>query len=857
MKPAQQAENWDDQQNHLKKKVAQATDTALKEGSQWAVQKIFVAKHNLKLAKEVHSKAAAQAEETDGSESERLLPQAQKRKKSKEEKYQAKLHKLVAKFQIADDPETAQKYQRKMAKLRRKLRNIDRLRQLARAKLAAIKLKATNMHRDFKSVHKPMMSELQSLNEDMQAKITKLNAGKAEKDEKVTRAKILGEQKAALELKVKQDEQNKAEKERATKAYEAQLSKTTAEEALMAGEQTSATSKMASAEATLKQDTQDANNAKLVSETTRRHMQELQRQIEEAILANQTHHVLAMQDAMAESRKHLQSANVVTNSAVAAAETAKEAVKSAERLALVNDDMDAQKYEIALEHAKKAITLQRHNETLAEQEVRAAKNNVSAQLTKFQMLSAQADRNTTAIAEAQASFRIDQSTLRAKKNRLFTEQVKVNNTVNSEMEDKQMIAEQAATKNMNQQVSVEKLDSHRLQTEIRDTKEEEAIAEDSEKKDRAALKTEAAAIDKETKREEEKGPTLKLVGQDNALEAAEQKRTEQTKAKITQVKYTADMELAKLRNMEVQVKALTTQARLNAEESVKIDKSKRSIAPLMKQEGTIQAQELVATIPEEKILFRTQAKGISDKIAKLTQEQDAAQDKNLKENSRLQSFWGESHDNLRSVEVARQSLELQAGASLSLAQYAQARSEVAQIATSADHVKHELTQAQIFMNNPPALEDNSQGLVTKALAATSDNPDNASESTDQLLANTQKDLISVEATADVPAVAPKDDYGTAHIELAAQKVQGLVDAKASEKEKALQTSELGQEEQASKNIVNEAAAKASLDDLTSQLEISTHAVASANQNAESLQAKLLHADEAEKKQVPAYCCVVL
>ena len=207
--------------------------------------------------------------------------------------------------------------------------------------------------------------------------------------------------------------------------------------------------------------------------------------------------------------------------------------------------------------------------------------------------------------------------------------------------------------------------------------------------------------------------------------------------------------------------------------------------------------------------------------------------------------------------MARQSLELQAGASLSLAQYAQARSEVAQIATSADHVKHELTQAQIFMNNPPVLEDNSQGLVTKALAATSDNPDNASESTDQLLANTQKDLISVEATADVPAVAPKDDYGTAQIELAAQKVQRLVDAKASEREKALQTSELGQEEQASKNIVNEAAAKASLDDLTSQLEISTHAVASANQNAESLQAKLLHADEAEKKQVPAYCCVVL
>jgi len=202
---------------------------------------------------------------------------------------------------------------------------------------------------------------------------------------------------------------------------------------------------------------------------------------------------------------------------------------------------------------------------------------------------------------------------------------------------------------------------------------------------------------------------------------------------------------------------------------------------------------------------------------------------------------------------AASALSRDAGEASTLKDYDLSRKEARDITDHIAKLTLKIRAAEKEMDKFDTPKVDPQTLVKKALKGESTDAAKSqakSEATDELLARSQRDLVSVNAPDEVPAPPAEDDAEVAPAESAVVKVQELVDEKAQEKESALHKSELQKEEKAEQDLAKESVAKATLDDLLSQLMQASHTVATANQQGESLKGKLEHAqNDADKREI--------
>merc|ERR1712086_1060764 len=155
-----------------------ALNAALRLGTDKAVQKLLLARYTAK--KRLQAETSERADEPPRRAPSRKA--AKKKKASKEAKTKKKLSKYTARFEIAGNPQKAQRLSHKMSKLRRVLQNYDRKAMIERAKKYFIKAKASETSKTYNSASPSVLKRLKAMNKDVSVKILKLQRKAAERD---------------------------------------------------------------------------------------------------------------------------------------------------------------------------------------------------------------------------------------------------------------------------------------------------------------------------------------------------------------------------------------------------------------------------------------------------------------------------------------------------------------------------------------------------------------------------------------------------------------------------------------------------------------------------------------------------
>ena len=359
-----------------------ALNEALRLGTDKAVQKLLLARYTAK--KRLQAETSEKADEPPRRAPSRKA--ANKKKASKIAKIKKKLSKYTARFEIAGNPQKAERLSHKMSKLRRVLQNYDRKAMIERAKKYFIKAKASEMSKTYNSASPSVLKRLKAMNKDVSVKILKLQRKAAERDAENKADRDIQKEKADLKNKELELEKKKVDAQNIDAKLQGALSKLQAKEALALAEQMKMPGKISNAEHAVKSDQKEVVHDERQVGTLESNVERMRKMLTDALRIGEIGRVNAVNQSLAQQEAYLQDSKQNARTATQTVKAAESAVTAAERLAVVHDKGERSALETQLSMSELVDDLAMKNESSAQNEVRKEQSVRAAIEQEYQLL---------------------------------------------------------------------------------------------------------------------------------------------------------------------------------------------------------------------------------------------------------------------------------------------------------------------------------------------------------------------------------------------------------------------------------------------------------------------------------------